>query len=71
MNILPSPCVGVWEYGAGVWDCGGEVWEYGSVVWECWSVGVRVWKCGSGGAPPSQGWEFEVIYFFINTLGHL
>ena len=33
MNILPSPSVGVLEYG--------------SVVWECWNVGVR--ECGSEG----------------------
>ena len=54
----------VWEYSMG--EC-----ESGSVVWKCWSVGVRVWKCGSGGAPPRQEDEFEVIYFFINALGHL
>ena len=70
MNKLPSPSVGVWEYGVGVW-CG-------SVVWECWSVGVRVWKCGSGGAHPRQVCNYEninaqflVIYIFINAHGHL
>ena len=36
MNILPSPSVGVWEYGVGVW-------EYDVGVW-CWSEIVEVWE---------------------------
>ena len=57
MNILPSPCVGVWCGSVGVY-CG----SLG--VWEC-GVGVRVWKCGSGGG------KSMTAFSFLEIRGHL
>ncbi len=41
----------------------------------CGSVGVSEWKFGSlgvvAGVRIEEGWQFEVIYIFINALGHL
>ena len=43
MNILPSPSVGVWEYGVGVSEFGVRVLESESVkVCECMSLRVGV-----------------------------